>query len=257
MKADELVTESLFYNDNIQVGNNTILYRRWIKKGVCRISHLLHKHGDFLCLGEFNTKYGLNTDFVTYSGCVQAVKKYIKGLGIALQSNKSLSIRKSLTIIGKVQKGTKGYYDILVENKSKPKCCKKWNSILPNNINWPKTFYKIKKIHEVNLKWFQIRLAHRILATNVTLKRMKVTNNKKRTFCNTHSNETIPICFWSCDIVHRFGLMFETFVNEKCLNMINMKLTEDFILFGNAKDFESDEIFDFIILFAKFCIYKC
>ena len=51
--------------------------------------------------------------------------------------------------------------------------------------------------------------------------------------------------------------MFETFVNEKCLNMINMKLTEDFILFGNAKDFESDEIFDFIILFAKFCIYKC
>ena len=54
-----------------------------------------------------------------------------------------------------------------------------------------------------------------------------------------------------------FGLMFETFVNEKCLNMINMKLTEDFILFGNAKDFESDEIFDFIILFAKFCIYKC
>ena len=105
-KPEELVTELLFYNDNIQVGNNTILYRRWIKKGVCRISHLLHKHGDFLCLGEFNTKYGLNTDFVTYSGCVQAVKKYIKGLGIALQSNKSLSIRKSLTIIGKVQKGT-------------------------------------------------------------------------------------------------------------------------------------------------------
>ena len=66
-----------------------------------------------------------------------------------------------------------------------------------------------------------------------------------------------PICFWSCDIVHRFWLMFETFVNEKCLNMINMKLTEDFVLFGNAKDFESDEIFDFIILFVKFFfIYK-
>ena len=45
--------------------------------------------------------------------------------------------------------------------------------------------------------------------------------------------------------------MFETFVNEKCIHMINMKLTEDFILFGNAKDFESDEIFDFIILFAN------
>ena len=33
-----------------------------------------------------------------------------------------------------------------------------------------------------------------------------------------------------------------------------MKLKEDFVLFGNAKDFESDEIFDFIILCAK--LYK-
>ena len=107
--------------DNIQVGNNTILYRRWIKKGVCRSSHLLHEHGDFLCLEEFSTKYGLNIDFVTYNGCVQAAKKYIKDLGIAVQINKSLSMRKSLTITGKVQKGTKTYY-ILVENKSKPKC---------------------------------------------------------------------------------------------------------------------------------------
>ena len=36
----------------------------------------------------------------------------------------------------------------------------------------------------------------------------------------------------------------------------NMKLTDDFVLFGNAKDFESEEIFEFIILFAKFVIHK-
>ena len=96
-----------------------------------------------MCLEEFDMKYGLNTDFVTHNGCVQAAKKYIKGLGIAVQSNKSLSMRKSLTITGNVQKGTKSYYDILVENKSKPKRCIKWNSVLSNNINWPTTFYKI------------------------------------------------------------------------------------------------------------------
>ena len=90
----------------------------------------------------------LNTDFVTYNGCVQAVKKYIKGLEITVQSNKSLNMKKSLTIIGSVQKGT--------------------------------TFYKIKKIQEVKLKRFQIRLVHRILATNVTLKKRvkKTTKNK-------------------------------------------------------------------------------
>ena len=87
MKAEEFVTEPLFYNDNIQVRNNTVLHRRWIEKGVCRISHLLHEHGAFLRLEEFNMKYGLNTDFVTYNGCVQTVNKYIKGLDIAVQSN--------------------------------------------------------------------------------------------------------------------------------------------------------------------------
>ena len=57
MKAEKLVTKPLFYNDNIQVGNNTILHRRWIEKGVCRISHLVHGNGAFLCLEEFNMKY--------------------------------------------------------------------------------------------------------------------------------------------------------------------------------------------------------
>ena len=118
-------------------------------------------------LEEFDRKYGLNTDFVTYNGCVQPVKKYIEGLGIAVQSNKSLSMRKSLTITGKEQKGTRGYYDILVENKSKPKCCIKWNSVLSNNINWPKTFYKIQKIHEVTFHEEVQPLSNNIFHENV------------------------------------------------------------------------------------------
>ena len=56
-------------------------------------------------------KYGLF--FLTYNGCVQAAKKCIKGLNIAVQSNKSLNMRKSLVIISKIQKGTKSYYDFI------------------------------------------------------------------------------------------------------------------------------------------------
>ena len=54
----------------------------------------------------------------------------------------------------------------------------------------------------------------------------------------------------------QFWSMFQTVVNKKCIRVTNMKLKEDFVLFGKAKkDFESDEIFDFIILFAKLFIY--
>ena len=87
-----------------------------------------------------------------------------------------------MNIVYNVRKGTKIYYDILVENGSKPRCCKKLNIKLSKDINWDTTFYKIlKKMHEVKLKWFQIRLVHRILATNTMLKRMKISNDEKCT----------------------------------------------------------------------------
>ena len=44
----------------------------------------------------------------------------------------------------KVYKGTNVYYNILVENERKPKCCIKWNSTLSKNINWYTAFYKIE-----------------------------------------------------------------------------------------------------------------
>ena len=50
--------------------------------------------------------------------------------------------------------------------------------------------------------------------------------------------------------------MFKKIVNEKCTNVTDMMLHEDFVLFGNMKDFESEEIWDFMILFAKFFLYK-
>ena len=40
------------------------------------------------------------------------------------------------------------------------------------------------------------------------------------------------------------------------LYVANMKLKDDFALFGNAKDLESEEIFEFILLFAKYFIHK-
>ena len=86
--------EPLFYNDKkSQVGNRTMLQRTLIERGVFRFSHLSHDHETFLSLDEFNRKYRLNTDFLTYNGCVQAVK-YIKSMDVNVQSNKSSNLRK-------------------------------------------------------------------------------------------------------------------------------------------------------------------
>ena len=107
VKAKVPVTEPLLYNRNSQVKNKTILHRRWTENGICYISHLSHKHGAFFNPEEFNMKYGLNTDFLTYNSCVPAVKKYIKGLDIDVQSNKPSNMSKSVTIILKYRKDKK------------------------------------------------------------------------------------------------------------------------------------------------------
>ena len=58
---------------------------------------------------------------------------------------------------------------------------------------------------------------------------------------HTHTKE-IFCMFWRCRIVQHLCLMFETFVNEKLVNVTNMKQNEDFVLFGNRKDFKLDEV---------------
>ena len=128
-----------------------------------------------------------------------------------------INIRKSLTIIYSTRKGTKAYYDILVENGSRPGCCNKWNMKLSKEINWDASFDKIRKRLEVKFKWFQMRLIHRIIATNTSLKRMKITNDERCNFCKQQA-ERLEHILWICDVVQHFWLTFEQLLNQKCQN---------------------------------------
>lgn len=73
---------------------------------------------------------------------------------------------------------------ILTHDDAKPNCCSKWNDKLNKEINWSITYKKIKKIRDIKLKWFQIRLVNRMLATNIALCYMGVERESTCTFCN-------------------------------------------------------------------------
>ena len=50
-RAEELacpLSQPLFNNDSIKVGNKNIWHKRWIPSGVCCLSHVLHKNYAFL-----------------------------------------------------------------------------------------------------------------------------------------------------------------------------------------------------------------
>ncbi|XP_076453470.1 uncharacterized protein LOC143288729 [Babylonia areolata] len=174
----ELLAEPVFYNRRIQIGKTFIRGKTWIDKGICCIAHFLLENGHFISYEEFKRKYNVDINFLTFAGHISA---------------KLMSICK----------GSKLYYDILIDNGVHPQCCSKWDEKLNIVHDWRKCFLYICKIPDVKLKWFQIRIVHRCLGTNVILKEMGVLNNDLCSFCNT-MKDSIRHMFWQCTTIQRF-----------------------------------------------------
>ena len=54
---------------------------------------------------RFKEKCDINTNYITYIGCVQAVKSCIRKTGLTVEKNKSTDLTKTLKIIYGAQKG--------------------------------------------------------------------------------------------------------------------------------------------------------
>ena len=89
----------------------------------------------FYKYNEFTKKYNIQVNYFEYFGCVQAIKTYLKSLKIITESNEMVINTRSLAKIYSQVKGTKRYYDILIENRKSPNCCSKWEIKLGEGID--------------------------------------------------------------------------------------------------------------------------
>ena len=119
-----------------------------------------------------------------------------------------------------------------------------------------KCFEQLRKIQEIKLRWFQIRILHRILATNIVLKEMGVTESNKCSQCN-NEKDSILHGLWECQISKTFWNYFLEFIHAHCANVRNLTLDEKIIIFGTDNTFEGDKVFDYILLCAKFYLHQC
>ena len=92
--------------------------------------------------------------------------------------------------------------------------------------------------------------------TNIVLKEMKIADSNKCSFCH-EQRDSIQHFLWRCQFVQRFWLDYEKLVNEKCSLASNMKLNENIVLFGTDLGFRTDAVTDFIIVSAKYYIFRC
>ena len=122
--------------------------------------------------------------------------------------------------------------------------------------DWKTCFLLAHKIADVKLKWFQLRILHRCICTNVILKEIGVVESDVCNLCHL-SKDSIDHMFWKCLHAQYFWDKLVKWIKEKCANTSHIRLTESLALLGHDEKKIIDDAFYFILLFAKYHIFTC
>lgn len=253
--SESFLAEPLFYNENIKIDSKCLFFENWFEKGVVRVKNFVDNNGNFLTFNEFNTKYNLNEiNFLKFMGCRNAVISYKRKCNIIIENDISAENNNVIEKIISTPRGSKAFYEALLDTESNPNFCNKWEEKLLIEIDWKNVFDEIHCIKEIKLKWFQMRILYRILGTNIVLKCMNIRQDDNCTFC-ANSRESIIHMFMQCDIVKVFWNDFKN--RLRAYNLIDNDFEFDsvLILFGHKKN--CNNILKYAICIAKYFIYKC
>ena len=148
-----------------------------------------------------------------------------------------------------LKQGSRGVYSILKEYSQTPKSVCKCNQLFAE-LNWGEIFCKpILTTKDMQLRWFQFRILHRLLPRGCYLYLRHLTETPMCDFCS-HEEETLLHLFWECLAVQSFWS--DVMISRDIQVELNMPL----ILFCLDQNVQTDRRFDLIILMAKFHIFK-
>ena len=257
-KKDDFLSEPIFFNSNFTINNKPFYYRDWAQAGIFSVKDLLEDDGSFLTLQNFKDKYNIQeNNFLKFIGCINTIMKYCRKINITLDENissseNSLVFQKLFLPI----KGSRLYYDILNNVNTNHKFCAKWDEKLGIQHNWKNIFLAIHKIKDIKFKWFQIRIVTRILGTNSALYHMNIKDSYLCSFCSLQ-RESLEHLFYDCIIVSNFWDELKNLLsNNNCVRR-DFSIDVNVALFGHCKDSDSNEICYYVLLAARFYIYRC
>ena len=251
---NDFLEEYLHYNRNIIRDRKVVFIKEWVGENILQIKDLVNDDGSTLSYNEFRRKFTNVTqvNFILYEGILNVVRKYLRRVGCSLHSNNAGTENQAWKII---LKGNQWVKAALNESSSPPTALEKWNFVFGIS-DWDVVFNKCHRTTvDVQLKWFQLRLLHRILPTRRYLAMCNLIDSPLCTYCSVEV-ESIQHLFWNCQIVQKFWSDLLQYLRDKCTHCDRLNLTEKLIVFGVSDEVITDKGLDFIILFAKFFIYK-
>ena len=256
--ASDIMGICIWNNRNIKINNSPVFYRRWYNKNIHFIRDLIGENGLLLTYEQFQEKYNARTNFVEFMGIRTSIEAYIRRIHIQLGAESLFNCHWpfNVKLIMKSLKGSKDIYAALTCKTIVPTSQPKWEQVFENtHLDW-KLIYSIpaKCCHNTKMHWFQIRIVHRIIATNDLLLKMKLRQNNLCSFCNL-DHEKIEHLFWHCHVVNQFWDSMEQWIFDKCHYMVNVNKHR--AIFGIPSTSAAMQPLNYILILTRHYIYTC
>ena len=220
----EYLHEIIWNNRFIRIDGKPAFYSSWYRKGVTKIHHLLNERGTFLSRPDFQRKYGLSVNFLTYNGILAAIpdewKKSI--LNSELLDNREGHNLTSANVTAKTAR------KMFVLKLFKPPNVER--KLVEQNIS-TKAVYELpfKVTMENKLRCFQYKVVHNVLPTNNNLYKVKLRTSPDCDRCS-HPHENLVHLLYECPSIQIFWQRVISWWNEKRLE--NVTLSTSDILYG-------------------------
>ena len=254
---ETIKSQTIWNNSFIKNNNKLIFYKPWYAKGIKYIEHLFDKRQKNIYTFErIKTLHNLeNSDFLKYHTLVRSIpiswKQRLKDENfIDNYEHNSL-----LQQIQKLKRVNKFLYNKQLNNIRNSLIVKphvKWETEM-GNINW-KIIHTLpfKSLIDTKIRAFQYKYLMRIVPNNQFLYKCNISNSSLCDFCSMHV-ETNKHLFWEFQYSRAFWTDLEIFFNEK---QITVRLDYKMISFGYTEWSSSSYLLNFLIIYAKYFIFK-
>ena len=263
LTASSILSESIWNNSFLQIGNNTIspsLFHNKIKS--LFIADLFYQTGKILSWNCFKLAHNINEiHYFHWMQIINAVPAHWKNC-IKIDKGRSrifCEFRPHLIVNAKLfpmeKLSSRELYNILIKTKFKPPTSQqKFHSLFKvNTLPWKKNYILPKMISiDSYSRIFQYKCLNNILYLNNALHRMGFSDTPLCSYCG-QVNETMQHLFLDCSIAKSLWLNIRMFF-KKSLDIPILDLQSAILGFIDTK--KDNLALNNILLIYKLCLYR-
>ena len=208
---DELIIKPesnniLWNNKEITINGRTIFLKEWFNNGIITISDMLKENNLFYTIKELEENFNIKTNFVTYYGITQAIRKTKIALNKILYNNEPITIVETFNLnqINITSAKSRAFYNEFILLKThEPSALNTWvNEINTGEQEFYESFPHTKdSFSETKLLDFQYKVLNGYLAVGTTLCKWQVRENSLCKVCS--GTDSIVHCLFSCQQTQR------------------------------------------------------